>query len=148
MSFRERLDGKVAMITGGATGIGESSARQFVQHGARVVIADIHDDLAGWLTLFARILAAKRPFPTSHATLLTNQMPRKQLILPFQSMGSMGLGANCISPAAISTITLRNAMGEVDKKLVQEQISASANLKEVNVRRGRYGRGSIIPCKQ
>ena len=33
------------MITGGASGIGESSARLFVQHGAKVIIADIQDDL-------------------------------------------------------------------------------------------------------
>lgn len=33
------------MITGGATGIGESSARLFVRHGAKVMIADIQDDL-------------------------------------------------------------------------------------------------------
>ncbi|MGE8063561.1 SDR family NAD(P)-dependent oxidoreductase [Pseudomonas sp. NPDC089569] len=35
-----RLDGKVAIVTGGASGIGEATVRRFVAEGARVVVAD------------------------------------------------------------------------------------------------------------
>jgi NAD(P)-dependent dehydrogenase (short-subunit alcohol dehydrogenase family) len=39
-----RLDGKVAVITGAASGIGRGTVDLFVQEGARVIAADIQDD--------------------------------------------------------------------------------------------------------
>jgi 3-oxoacyl-[acyl-carrier protein] reductase len=42
----ERLPGKVAIVTGGASGFGEGIARRFAQEGARVAIADLNEDAA------------------------------------------------------------------------------------------------------
>ena len=39
----KRLEGKVAVITGAASGIGEASARRFVEEGCRVVLGDIQE---------------------------------------------------------------------------------------------------------
>jgi NAD(P)-dependent dehydrogenase (short-subunit alcohol dehydrogenase family) len=40
-----RIDGKVALVTGAASGIGEATAALFAREGARVVVADLQDEL-------------------------------------------------------------------------------------------------------
>jgi NAD(P)-dependent dehydrogenase (short-subunit alcohol dehydrogenase family) len=41
----DQLKGKVAIVTGGASGMGEGMVRRFVAEGAKVVIADLNEDL-------------------------------------------------------------------------------------------------------
>lgn len=43
--MKYRLKGKVAIVTGGASGFGESTVRLFLQNGAKVVIADVQDEI-------------------------------------------------------------------------------------------------------
>jgi NAD(P)-dependent dehydrogenase (short-subunit alcohol dehydrogenase family) len=46
VSARPSLEGRIALITGGASGIGAACARVFAREGARVVVTDIQDGSA------------------------------------------------------------------------------------------------------
>lgn len=56
-----RIEGKIALVTGGASGLGESITRRFVAEGAHVVIADI--DATGGEALAAELGAAASFLP-------------------------------------------------------------------------------------
>ena len=43
MEPEKRLSGKVAIVTGGASGIGAETARTFARHGASVVLCDLQE---------------------------------------------------------------------------------------------------------
>jgi NAD(P)-dependent dehydrogenase (short-subunit alcohol dehydrogenase family) len=43
----ERLQGKVAVVTGGASGIGRATVELFVEEGAHVILADVQDAAGG-----------------------------------------------------------------------------------------------------
>ena len=45
------LENKVALVTGGAMGLGEATAIQYARQGARVIIADVNEQ--AWQTVAA-----------------------------------------------------------------------------------------------
>ena len=60
------LEGKVAIVTGGASGLGEGLSRRFAAEGAKVLIADVDGD-AG-----AALAATSAPTPYSSRPMCPN----------------------------------------------------------------------------
>jgi NAD(P)-dependent dehydrogenase (short-subunit alcohol dehydrogenase family) len=57
-----RLEGKVAIVTGGASGIGAATVRRFAAEGARVVVADVDADGGGRVAREVRAAGAVADF--------------------------------------------------------------------------------------
>ncbi len=62
----EELTGKVAIVTGGAAGIGRATVERFVAEGAKVVIADLDEDTGGALATELGEVAAFHRTDVSH----------------------------------------------------------------------------------
>lgn len=89
-----RLDGKVALITGGASGIGEATARVFSEAGARVLVVDIDG---------ARAEDVARSLPGSQAIRcdITNEQDVKNLFAGIQNLDVL---VNCAGIGLVGSV--------------------------------------------
>ncbi len=92
-----RLVNKVALVTGGASGIGEATVRLFVAEGASVVIADVQDDrgqrLAGELgarAAYAHADVSREADVQAAVDAAVGRFTRLDCI--FNNAGSVGVG--------------------------------------------------------
>ncbi len=84
MSTPFRLDGKKALVTGGASGIGEAISRAFAEAGAAVTILDVDPDRAA-------ALASELPGASSVACDVTNEARVQEV---FQQLGALDILVN------------------------------------------------------
>jgi 2-keto-3-deoxy-L-fuconate dehydrogenase len=89
-----RLDGKVALITGGASGIGEATSHVFTEAGAQVMIVDIDQARAV-------ALAQSLPNASAHGCDITNEADVQQL---FSEIPKLDILFNCAGIGLVGNV--------------------------------------------
>jgi NAD(P)-dependent dehydrogenase (short-subunit alcohol dehydrogenase family) len=94
MSDPFRLDGKIALVTGGASGIGEATVRHFADAGARVLIVDLAADRA-------KDLSSSVAGSTAYACDITDEQQVRKL---FASINKLDILVNCAGIGLVGNV--------------------------------------------
>ncbi|KAJ3703804.1 hypothetical protein LUZ61_007509 [Rhynchospora tenuis] len=138
---KTRLEGKVAIITGAASGIGEATARLFTSNGAIVVIADIQDKLG--IAVAASIGADKCSYV--HCDVTDEAQVESAVHYPVSKHGRLDIMYSNAGVAILSPSILELNMGDFDKVMSVNVRGTAAALKHAGRAMVAAGiRGSII----
>lgn len=134
----KRLEGKVAIITGAAQGMGAAHARLFVENGAKVVITDLNEEKGHAL---AKELGDNARFVTHN---VTNEEDWKTVVAKTEE--TFGPADILVNNAGITMAkNMLDVTVEEYKRIVDiNQVSVFIGMKEVAPSMVKNGGGSIV----
>ncbi|OPH49270.1 short-chain dehydrogenase [Paenibacillus ferrarius] len=104
-----QLKGKVAIITGAGSGIGEAAAKLFVNHGANVIVADWNEVQAGRVVdeINAKVAGSKRAFAVKADVSAEAQVEHvvRETLSAFGSIDILFNNAAVVLPKELEEIT-------------------------------------------
>ncbi|GAB7551341.1 SDR family oxidoreductase [Novosphingobium sp. 11B] len=140
---RNRLDGKVAIVTGAGMGMGAATARVFAGYGARVIVSDINDG-AGEETV-AAILSAGGEARFIHCDVGEEAQVRDLVAGAVSAFGRLDCAVN---NAAVTPDTLPIAEADMDvwDRVIRIDLRAVMLCMKYQIRQfiGQGGGGAIV----
>jgi 3alpha(or 20beta)-hydroxysteroid dehydrogenase len=133
-----RLDGRVAIVSGGAHGLGQAIVRAFVAEGAQVVVADVDDEAAG-------VLAAELG-PAAHAAHLDVGEEEQWIEVVGRTVAELGglqIGVNnagIVAKASLAELTL----DDYERTIRINQIGTFLGMRTMAEPMKAGGGGSIV----
>ncbi len=107
-----QLDGRVAVVTGGASGIGAASARRLASDGARIVLADIN--LAGAESVAGEIIEAGGTALAVHADVVSEVEVRSVMQLAAERFGRVDILFNNAADLSAEIFARDRAIEEME----------------------------------
>jgi cyclopentanol dehydrogenase len=146
MQRGERLRDKVAIVSGGASGIGAETGRVFAAHGARVILCDVQDELG---TAVARDIGATGGVAEYRTLDVCREEQWVALVKAAEaSYGKINVLANIAGisgrPAGM-TVQIGNIAGAA---LAEQTLESWNRIMEVNATGVFLGTKSVIPAMQ
>lgn len=132
-----RLSGKTAIITGGAQGMGEATARLFVAEGAKVLITDVQADKGEKLA--AELGDAARFFRLD----VTSESEWQQAVAEAEKLGPLNVLVNNAGIIIFKSL-VDTTLEDYSKVVGINQIGAFLGVRSVIEPMKRAGGGSII----
>ncbi|MBR8173727.1 glucose 1-dehydrogenase [Burkholderia cenocepacia] len=136
-----RLNGKVAIVTGGASGIGLATVKKFLEEGAKVVMADIAEELGQAES--AALKAQGKPVMFARIDISSSRQWQTLLADTLQAFGGFDVLVNNAGYARLSTVE-KETEEDFDRQIAVNLKGPYLGIKAAIAHMKDHGGGAIV----